>query len=132
MNFLPCILTEIEAILNSRPLTYTYVDDIEESLTPTHLVIGRRLLMLSNDRVREEEEEFGSHATINKRAVYVATKIQHFWHRWNREYLADLREFHRLKKGNYKISPPLLLGKLFLSGTRQSYKDYGHWARWND
>ena len=52
---LSTILTEIDAFLNSRPLTYTYVYDIEESLTSSHLVIGGCLLMLSNDGVREEE-----------------------------------------------------------------------------
>jgi exonuclease III len=31
-----------------------------------------------------------------------ATRIQHFWNRWRREYLADLREFHRGKRENNK------------------------------
>ena len=43
---LPTILAEIEAVLNSRPLTHSYSDDIEEPITPAHLIIGRRLLTL--------------------------------------------------------------------------------------
>ena len=43
---LTTILVEVEAVLNSRPLTYLYSDDIEEPLTPWHLVIGQRLLTL--------------------------------------------------------------------------------------
>ena len=38
------VLTEVECILNSRPLTYLYSDDLEEPLTPSHLIRGRRLL----------------------------------------------------------------------------------------
>ena len=37
---LTTILVEVEAVLNSRPLTYLYSDDVEEPLTPSHLVIG--------------------------------------------------------------------------------------------
>ena len=37
---LTTILVEVEAVLNSRPLTYLYSDDVEEPVTPSHLVIG--------------------------------------------------------------------------------------------
>jgi len=33
-------LTEVEMILNSRPLSYISNDDIEEPLTPSHLIMG--------------------------------------------------------------------------------------------
>lgn len=35
------ILTEVECILNSRPLTYLYPDDLEEPLTPSHLISSK-------------------------------------------------------------------------------------------
>ena len=38
------VLVEVEAVLNSRPLTYIYDDDIELPLTPSQLFCGRRLL----------------------------------------------------------------------------------------
>ena len=38
------ILIEIEGIMNSRPLTYDYSDDIEEVVKPSHLLTGKRLL----------------------------------------------------------------------------------------
>ena len=38
-------VTEVELILNSRPLTYMSATDLEEPLTPTHLINGRRLLL---------------------------------------------------------------------------------------
>ena len=40
------VMTEVEAVLNSRPLTYVYSEDIETPSTPSHLVMGKRLLTL--------------------------------------------------------------------------------------
>ena len=37
---------EVELILNSRPLSYVSTEDLEEPLTPSHLITGRRLLSL--------------------------------------------------------------------------------------
>ena len=37
-------LTEVEVIVNSRPLSYLSTGDIEGPLTPSHLLIGRRVV----------------------------------------------------------------------------------------
>jgi len=37
-------LTEVEVVVNSRPLSYVSTEDTEEPLTPSHLLIGRRVL----------------------------------------------------------------------------------------
>ena len=34
-------LAEIESVINSRPLTYVSAGDMEEPLTPSHLIVGR-------------------------------------------------------------------------------------------
>lgn len=47
LDKLATTLTEVEAVLNSHPLTYLSTDDLEEPLTPSHLV-GRRLLDMPN------------------------------------------------------------------------------------
>ena len=76
-------LVEIEAILNSRPLTYTSTEDCEEPVTPSHLMHGRRLLSLpTQDEV--EDKDWGP--------------LDHFWRRWKTEYLLELREVHRDRK----------------------------------
>ena len=38
------IITEIEGIINCRPLTHIYNDNTEEVVTPSQLIYGRRLL----------------------------------------------------------------------------------------
>ena len=49
-------MTEVEAVLNSRPLTYMYSEDIETPLTPSHLVMGKHLLTLPDTTVKESNE----------------------------------------------------------------------------
>ena len=34
------VVTEVEAVLNLRPLTYMSNEDVEEPLTPSHLILG--------------------------------------------------------------------------------------------
>ncbi len=52
---LSTILAEIEAVLNSRLLTYSYRDDIEEPITPAHLITECRLLNLPDSVVQKED-----------------------------------------------------------------------------
>ena len=42
-------IVEIESIINSKPLSYLTSSDLEEPLTPSHLLIGRRVLSLPNN-----------------------------------------------------------------------------------
>ena len=39
-------VTEIEAVLDLKPLSYVSAEDIDEPLTPSHLLMGRRILSL--------------------------------------------------------------------------------------
>ena len=48
------VIIQIESVLNSRPLTYLYSSELEEPLTPSHLVIGRRLLSLPEQYFEED------------------------------------------------------------------------------
>ena len=43
---------EIEATVNTRPLTYMYddVEGVSQSLTPAHLVYGRQIIKASSER----------------------------------------------------------------------------------
>lgn len=88
------VLTEVEATLNSRPLTYSYQEAGEEVLTPSHLLYGRRLISMPDDIVEPPDARAVDH---NARFRYLSTRLQHFWKRWRREYLTDLREYHKGK-----------------------------------
>jgi hypothetical protein len=91
---LTTVLTEVEGSLNSRPLTYVYSELSDgEPLTPSHLVIGRRISTLPDPEEFSDSEEDSN--AIVRRQRYLSQLLQHFWKRWNKEYLADLREFHR-------------------------------------
>ena len=85
-------IVEVEGIVNSRPLTYAYGDDVEEILTPSHLLLGRRLLSTF-----EEPFDDGSTveiAVLTKRMKYLKSLSEHYWKRFRDEYLLELRSHH--------------------------------------
>ena len=88
------VIMEIEGVLNSRPLCHTYDDSIDEVITPSHLIFGRRLLSVFHDDQDPENIEFTTE-TITKRTKYLNELILHFRNSWTREYLTSLREFHK-------------------------------------
>ena len=98
METLRTIVTEIETILNDRPLTYPSSDIRDyEPLTPAHLLYGRKITSLPYPQIDIEESDLTdiSHHNVNKRVERQTLLIQHFWRRWKTEYLTSLREFHR-------------------------------------
>ena len=110
-------VTEVEAIINSRPLTYVAADDLEEPLTPSHLLVGRRLLSLPENLCYQEpldDEDFEiAPDHLNKRVKHLNNVLNHFWRRWKHEYLAELREAHRYSRGSL-IATPIAIGDVVL------------------
>ena len=102
-------MTEIEAILNDRPLTYVSasIDDFDP-LTPSHLLYGRRITSLPHPDVEDDELDdptYGNDVELRKNASRVAIIIKHFWQRWKQEYLTSLQTFHGASNvaGNTKV-----------------------------
>lgn len=91
-------LAEVEMVLNSRPLTVVSAEDLEEPLTPSHLIIGRRILSSSDPCLDPDEFQPATSDDLTRRARYLNTTINHFWHRWRKEYLVGLREMHSYYK----------------------------------
>ncbi|XP_068211786.1 uncharacterized protein [Palaemon carinicauda] len=86
---LSCVVTELEVIINDRPLIYTSGDlDQLDILTPNHLILGRRL--------RSFPREVRNWKDVGKRFLYITKKCDDLWKRWEREYLTSLRETHRV------------------------------------
>ena len=94
------VVTEVECVLNSRPLTYVSSKDIEEPLTPSHLMTGRRLLSIP-DEIAVEKEKTSEVSLLTRRQRYLLLLLSHFWNCWKRECVVELREHHRIKKGTF-------------------------------
>ena len=76
-NELLTAIVECETIINSHPLTLVYSDDLEEPLTPGHLLHGRRILSLlevADVTVQEMNRE-----SMTRRAKCLSTVLVHFW-----------------------------------------------------
>jgi hypothetical protein len=100
------ILTETEMIINSRPLSYISSEDLEEPLTPSHLIVGRRLLSLPDDLLQDnlEENYNTTPAILTKRMRFLHHTIERFWQRWKKEYLVELRTAHSTNKKSLRNS----------------------------
>ena len=99
---LATVVTEIEAILNDRLLTYLNSGEIEfEPLTPSHLLCGSRVTKLpySEDLELLEKDEY-TKEKISRRARHIRSLISNFRERWRLDYLTALREHHRSSGNN--------------------------------
>ncbi|XP_077547781.1 uncharacterized protein LOC144160032 [Haemaphysalis longicornis] len=93
---LSTVLAEVEAVINSRPLTYTYDDPNDGApLTPACFLAGRRLTTLPL-----HEEKFVESSATSLRLLWQKRKqILHlFWNVWRKEYLGQLRSAYASKK----------------------------------
>lgn len=102
------LLIRVEGVLNSRPLTYVYPDQ-DEPLTPSHLVLGKRILTVPAQGEFDVEDE--GRNELLKRDKYLKNVLEHFWKRWKSEYLTQLREHHQPRK---KDGPEVKVGDVVL------------------
>jgi hypothetical protein len=121
------ILKEIECVLNSRPLTYVSTEDLEEPLTPSHLLCGRRLLSVPyGDTPEATDPDWDPKSDdLTRRVVYLQRLIDKFWNRWSKEYLLELRESHR---NTLQDSSPqeISVGEIVVA-----HDDNQRWGLWN-
>jgi len=101
------VLTEVEAIINSRPLTPVSVDPASnnEPLTPNHLLlVGTTPDLVSG--VFKHEDNY-----VRRRWRQIHYLADQFWIRWTREYLQTLQVRHKWTKleKNYKVKDVVLL-----------------------
>ncbi|XP_033212150.1 uncharacterized protein LOC117169753 [Belonocnema kinseyi] len=80
------LLTQIEAILNSRPLTPLSSDPNDlNPLTPAHFLIGRTFSSLADPDL--------SHVNQGRLSNWqrIQQLQQHMWKRWSKEYISELQ-----------------------------------------
>ncbi|XP_077867413.1 uncharacterized protein LOC144356574 [Saccoglossus kowalevskii] len=114
---LQTVLTEIEATLNDRPLTYLSSDSNDLlPLTPSHFLHGRLITTMPYYSVDEEElndPTYGNFENLQRRSEHLAKIQNHFWKRWAQEYLNSLREQDRLS-GKGALQNQIRVGDIVL------------------
>ncbi|GFT23069.1 integrase catalytic domain-containing protein [Trichonephila clavipes] len=111
------ILCEIEAVLNSRPLTpLTSNFDDFETLTPGHFLVGRPLTSIVEPQITNINENQLS------RWERVKKITQHIYKLWKRDYLNNLQERHKWKfnKNNVSVGTLVLIKDENLPSTKWS------------
>lgn len=83
------LLTQVEACVNSRPLTVISSSSDETPLTPGHFLIGEPPVLVIEDNLED--------VAMNRlnRWQTIQRMTQHLWKRWQNEYLTTLQ--HRYK-----------------------------------
>ena len=86
------LLTEVEAVINARPLTYVYDDEesVSYPLTPSDLIYGRRITALNPNS--QHYEITSTYNSLTKRLKHHRHLLSQFTRRWRNEYLTSLRE----------------------------------------
>lgn len=103
---LSTVITQIEAILNSRPLSELSADPNDlEPLTPGHFLIGRPLAALP------EPDYVATPTNRLQRYNMLAQMRQIFWKRWSVEYVAQLQQRKKWKceRPNVKVGALVLI-----------------------
>ena len=90
------ILVEVEAIINSRPLTYVLDDQggISDTLSPSHLIYGRWITVMPNS---QHFEVTSTYQLLTKRAKHHKYLLTQFTRQWRWDYLLNLRENNAVK-----------------------------------
>ena len=69
-----------ERLIKSIKRSLTYIgNEVDEILTPGHLLMGKRILKENNDTFNEHEVSDRLH--ITKRASYLKSLSEHYWKR---------------------------------------------------
>lgn len=95
-EYLHSVLCEVEAIINSRPITKASTDPNDlEALTPNHLLLLKTKLTLPPGEFQKED------VYARRRWKQVQYMSNLFWKRWVKGYLPQLQErqkWHRIRR----------------------------------
>ena len=101
---LSTVVAQIEAILNSRPLTPESVDPSDlRALTPGHFLIGQPLTSFPEPDL--------TNLSKNRLARWqsIQQMVQYFWKRWSSEYITRLQQRPKWWKSSESIKPGSLV-----------------------
>lgn len=106
-------LAQIEAVLNSRPLTPLSPDPSDLSyLSPAHFLIGRLLTSVPHPHIADTKD-----ISRLQRWQRVESLKQHFWNRFSNEYISTLQQKQkwRASTGNLALGDMVLVREANLS-----------------
>ena len=96
-------LQEVEACINSRPLTQ--LDELGTTLSPSHFLIGRGTPLTSH-----ELETFQQVVNLSAKKEYENSITDKFWELWKRDYIRNLPPLKSKKINNrLKINSVVLI-----------------------
>ena len=84
------LVTEVEAALNSWLFTYISSKDVEEPLTPLHLIVGYRILTLPGSSI--PDDPVYAPESLAHRMRCLSQTLLHFFKWCKNEYLLKLHE----------------------------------------
>ncbi|XP_060756589.1 uncharacterized protein LOC132867628 [Neoarius graeffei] len=122
---LTTMLAEVEAVLNSRPLSYVHNDASEpQPLSPSHFLVGKRLTSLPPQTMISSSKATNvSREDMGKRWRYRQRLLTSLWNSWRKDYLMDLKSAHQC---DTPIPTTLKVGDVILIGEdnmpRQTWK----------
>ena len=105
---LTSLLYEVEAIMNSRPISYVYDDANEgQAVTPSLLICGKDLTQLPPNMFDYRFDRKVPY-TCRDRLKYLEKVKSYFWTRWTKEYLTELAEKHAAARKGMPVREPAL------------------------
>lgn len=98
------VLSQIEAVLNSRPLSPLSTDPHDYTpLTPAHFLVGRPI---TAPVCADLTDKPTSRLTRYQRVEQIR---QHFWSRWAKEYVSELQTRSKWKKDSTELKRDMLV-----------------------
>ncbi|GBN23486.1 hypothetical protein AVEN_47070-1 [Araneus ventricosus] len=112
---LSTILTEIESVINNRPITYDS-DELDEprALTPSHFLLpGHRNTGFVPEYFLDLFVSASDRVTLNRRKLFQTKLLKQLWVKWKEQYLLMLKSAHNLANpssyNNLKIGDIVLV-----------------------
>ena len=112
---LSIVTAQVEACLNSRPLTssHSHSPDGVQPLTSGHLLIGKSM-------VAYPESEIDRKIALSERWTLCQSMVQQFWKRCSREYVQQLQASHKWKTAR----PNLAVGDVVLMKDTSAFQTH--------
>ena len=99
------VLKQIESVVNSRPITHMF-NEIDEALTPSHLLIGKRSTQLPTSTMYIND--------LDQTNKYREEIVNLFIRRWKEEYLSELQNYHITMQKSHSVDVEPQIGEIVI------------------